>query len=205
MNLKSALFLSILGTVFMIGCGENTQDKMESQTDSLTTKVERGMDNLGDKIDTMASRWKRRNTGDADKDFLADAVEANTMELRALMLGQQNGGKDVKMHAGHMIADHKKLGKQVEDYMKKKNIVLSDVDTTDRDDDLDGKAAGVEFDKAWTDKMVDDHEHVIDMFTDAQDDVKDPELKTMITNALPKLKSHLEMAKQEKEKLDNAH
>jgi putative membrane protein len=121
-----------------------------------------------------------------------------------LRIGKEKGSKEVKGHADHMISDHKQLGDDVAAYISKKNLTLEGVDTADTDNDLAEKAAGKDFDKAWADKMVSDHEKVIDMFEDAQDDVKDPELKTMITNAIPKLKSHLDMAKQLQEKLDNA-
>ena len=101
-----------------------------------------------------------------------------------------------------MMDDHKKLGDDVAAYIASKNLTLNDVDTSDMDNDLNDKPAGRDFDKAWADKMVKDHEKVIDLFEDAQDDVNDAELKTMISNAIPKLKSHLDMAKQLQEKLD---
>jgi len=194
-RIQSLTFIALLGTVGFVGCNDANQNKMESTTDSLTSKVENGMDNLGNKVDSMVHK-------DADQDFLSDAVEANTMELKALMMGQQKGSKEVKTHAMHMIADHKKLGEEVMAYIKKKNINLSDVDTSGTDNDLNNATAGNDFDKAFADKMVKDHEKVVDMFEDAQDDVKDPELKDMITKAIPKLKSHLEMSKQMQAKLN---
>ena len=47
----------------------------------------------------------------------------------------------------------------------------------------------------WTDEMVDAHEKTISRFESAQKDVKDEELRTMITNTLPTLRSHLDMMK----------
>jgi predicted outer membrane protein len=48
---------------------------------------------------------------------------------------------------------------------------------------------------------VNDHKKVISMFEDAQDDVQDPQLKNMITDALPKLRMHLEMSQTLQDKL----
>lgn len=189
-NLRSFVLTAMVGSVALFGCGEGTSESTEEHTDSVTT-AESAADSVAD-------------SRDADAEFLSDAVEANTKELRAIALGKTKGGKEVKTHAGHMMSDHKKLGEDVAAYISKKNLTLEDVDTADVDNDLNDKAAGKDFDKAWADKMVDDHEKVISMFEDAQDDVKDPELKTMITDALPKLKSHLDMAKQLKEKMDKA-
>ena len=180
---------SLLMMSAALSCNDGTQNKMESTADSLASKVENGMDNMANRVDSMVNK-------NADEDFLSEAVEANTLELRALMQGQQKGGKEVKTHASHMISDHKKLGEEVKAYIAKKNITLTDVDTAEADNDLGNRAAGNDFDKAWADKMVNDHEKVLNMFKDAQDDVKDAELKDMITKAIPTLQSHLEMAQQ---------
>jgi putative membrane protein len=181
----SALFFS--GALILASCSEQTQEKTENTMDTMASKVENGMDNM------TASKTP-------DEDFLSDAVEANTMEIRALALGQKMGGKDVKTHAGHMLADHKKVGQQAADYIAKKNITIS-VDTANTDMDMADDKAGMDWDKNWSDKMVSDHEKVISMFEDAEDDVKDPELKAWITATLPTLRSHLEMSKQLKDKL----
>jgi putative membrane protein len=125
------------------------------------------------------------------------------MEIKALMIGKSKGGKEVKKSAGQMLSDHKALGEKVKDYVASHNIVLDGVDTAGIDNDLNNKAAGMDFDRSWADKMVNDHERVIKRFQDAQNDVKDSTLKTLITNALPKLKSHLEMSKQLRDKLNS--
>ena len=184
--LKAFLPLLLAGGVTLASCGDSTNNSTTSEDTTLAGN--NGMDNMtADDND--------------DQDFLEDAVEANTMEMRALMMGEQKGGNEVKSHASHMMADHRKLGEDVAAYIASKNITLNDVDTNDTDNSLQNKAAGKEFDKAWADKMVDDHEKVIRMFEEGEREVRDPELKTMITNALPKLRSHLDMSKQLQEKM----
>jgi putative membrane protein len=191
---KSSPLLLTAGMVVLFGCGDGSGSKIETKTDSLATRVESGVDNLGNKVDSLLNK-------NADQNFLEDAVEANAKEIRALTLGQQKGSAQVKSAATKMLSDHKKLGEAVKDYISKKNITLSDVDTADTDNDLNSTAAGIDFDKAWADKMVNDHKKVISMFEDAQDDVQDPQLKNMITDALPKLRMHLEMSQTLQDKL----
>lgn len=181
MKTYKLITLAIAGATFWASCSESTENKMENTADSLSAKMERSMDNIRESD---------------DEDFLDDAVEANTMELKTLMLGQQKGGKDVKGHASHMIADHKKLGDDVWAYIAKKNIRLNDLDTAGTDNDLSNKAPGRDFDKAFADKMVRDHEKVIDLFEEGMNEVKDPELKDLISKALPTLRSHLEMSRE---------
>ncbi|HTM64777.1 MAG TPA: DUF4142 domain-containing protein [Flavipsychrobacter sp.] len=192
---KSFPLLLTAGMVVLFGCGDGSGSKIETKTDSLATRVESGVDNLGNKVDSLLNK-------NPDQNFLEDAVEANTKEIRALTLGQQKGSAQVKSAATKMLSDHKKLGEAVKDYIGKNNITLSDVDTADTDNDLNSTAAGIDFDKAWADKMVDDHKKVINMFEDAQNDVKDAQLKSMITDALPKLRMHLEMSQTLQEKLN---
>lgn len=191
-NLKSVLFTALIASIAVVGCGDSTNDSTTETSDSMSVN--------GD-----AAGNDMMNDRDDDAEFLSDAVEANAKELRALRLGKEKGGNEVKSDANKMLADHEKLGEDVAAYISNKSITLQDVDTADTDNDLNDKAAGRDFDKAWADKMVNDHEKVINMFEDAQDDVRDPELKTMITNAIPKLRSHLDMSKQLKEKLDKAN
>jgi putative membrane protein len=192
---KSFPLLLTAGMVVLFGCGDGSGSKIENKTDSLATRVESGVDNLGNKVDSLLNK-------NPDQNFLEDAVEANTKEIRALTLGQQKGSAQVKSAATKMLSDHKKLGEAVKDYIGKNNITLSDVDTADTDNDLNSTAAGIDFDKAWADKMVDDHKKVINMFEDAQNDVKDAQLKSMITDALPKLRMHLEVSQTLQEKLN---
>jgi len=184
---KAFLLVVLAGGITLAGCGESTSNSTTTE-DTAMAAGNNGMDNM---------------TADdnEDQDFLEDAVEANTMEMRALMMGQQKGGSEVKSHASHMMADHKQLGEDVAAYIAAKNITLNDVDTTQTDNSLQDKTEGPEFDKAWADKMVSDHEKVIRMFEEGEREVRDPELKTMITNAIPKLRTHLDMSKQLQEKM----
>jgi|GEM_PF-1502947 len=188
------LFPAFLIAVTMTSCGEGTSEKIESTTDSLVSKVGEGVDKLGNRVDSM------NIGGKDDGDFLEDAVEMNTMEMRLLMIGQQRGGKEVKAHAKHMLADHKKMAEQVKDYLTKKNLTLS-VDTANNDNDWNNRQAGADFDRAFADRMVSDHEKTINLFEDAKNDVRDPELKTLIENTIPKLKAHLEMSREMQQKL----
>jgi putative membrane protein len=69
-------------------------------------------------------------------------------------------------------------------------------------DDKNDDKKGAEWDKEWIDDMVEMHEKDVKKFEEAQNDVADPELKTMVSEALPVLRSHLDMTKQIKAKMD---
>jgi len=123
----------------------------------------------------------------------------NAMELKVLQAGMDKGtSKELKAHAKMMIADHKKLGAKVKAYADKKSYSVPMDDNGKADDALssiDKNSAGKDWDKAWADKMVDAHQNAISLFEKYATTVKDPELQNMITDALPTLRSHLEMVK----------
>ena len=57
------------------------------------------------------------------------------------------------------------------------------------------KKKGIDFDKAYIDGMVKDHQKDVKEFEEAANKVKDTDVKAFITNTLPVLKTHLDSAK----------
>ena len=186
-------FLStfILASVFLFAsCDSTTTENVEEEMDTLADKIENATDNLGNRMDK-----------DDDADFVQDAVKANNMELHMLAEGKTMGtNAELKSAAGKMEADHKKLGKKLSDYAAKKSIVI---DTADHHDMDNNDAKGAAWDKEWADDMVEDHEKDIKKFEEAQNEVEDAELKTIITETLPSLREHLESAKKQQAKLSS--
>lgn len=186
--------VALLALVYCSSCSDSSQEKMENTTDSIAAKVEHGMDRLGNEVDSLIH-------GNADENFLSDALESNTRELRALRLGVQKGGADVKVLASRMMKDHARLGSQLRGYLTANNISLSGVDTAEHSNDLANMPSGKDFDKAWSDKMVDDHQKMTDDFTDAEGNVQSPDLKTLIAKTIPVLQSHLEKSRELQQQL----
>jgi len=58
-----------------------------------------------------------------------------------------------------------------------------------------GKKTGAEFDKAYLEMMVKDHEEAVELFTDASDN-KNQTIKTFAADNLPMLQMHLDKAKE---------
>ncbi len=88
----------------------------------------------------------------------------------------------------------------MKDLAMAKGLEVPTVDTAGEVNVNDSK--GKAWDKKWADKMVDDHEKIINRYERAEGDVKDADLKAMITKTLSTLRSHLDMAKKLKERLD---
>jgi len=189
--IKPINYLLIAGICILAACKNNTtSEKIKSAVDTMSAKVQNA-------VDTAKARYDQSK----DADFVKDVSKANASELHLLALGIQKGGKDVKASAHHMQADHKKLGEEMSAYAAKNNIKV-DIDSSNLRSNMDDDKAGIDWDKNWVNKMVDDHEKTVKKFEDNQNDVKDPELKALIGKTLPTLHMHLDMAKQLQAKMN---
>ena len=128
------------------------------------------------------------------------AVTKNTKEVAWLQAGRVKGtSKELKEHAKMMLADHKKLDGEVSALVAKKGWTAPTVDVSNEVNIND--KSGKDWDMAWTDKMIADHSEILDMFGKAKQNVKDDELRTLITKTIPVVQSHLDMAKAMKAKM----
>jgi len=179
--------LLIPGLILFAACGGNTDN---STTDSST---------MATKTDTTSKMVQ--NNSVAEQTFIDYAVPANTKEIIWLEAGIHKGhNKELKQHADMMLTDHKKLDAAVKQYLDNhRNLNAPTVDTTNVVDINDKK--GAEWDKAWTNKMVDDHSDLLSKLQNSQKDVKDTALLSLINSTVPVVESHLAMAKTLKTKI----
>lgn len=195
-------FLGCLLTAALASCGGN--ESGGSATDSTGTtgvtdtsntvadQMKSGVDTIADKINSIFS-----NSNNPDSSFVLNAGTQNDDEMKLLQAGISKGtSAELKNHAKMMLADHKKMGQEVKAYAaKKKYSTLSPSDSKAADElkDINSHTVGADWDKAWTDKLVDGHEKTVRLFEKGQTSVKDPTLSGMITKTLPTLKNHLTM------------
>lgn len=157
-----------------------------------------------DNADTSATDQSATNTIDNDDaEFLSFAAYSGMKEVEAGKMAQEKGqSADVKNLAKMMVDDHTAMGDKVKALAAKKNVQLKDsLDADDMEDIRENKKTGKEFDRDYASDMVEDHEEVIKKFEDASNNAKDPEVKALATEALPKLRHHLEMSKTAKDKV----
>lgn len=138
-------------------------------------------------------------TDEATASFMVKAADGGMTEVQLAEMAQQKAtNQRVKDFAAMMVHDHTAVNDQVKTMAAQRNVVLPTAVSDDHQkaiSDLNSKT-GKDFDKAFMDQMVKDHETTIDLFEDAANDVNDSEMKTLINNTLPKLKSHLDSAKE---------
>lgn len=181
----AGLFMAAL---FAASCSDSTQSKMEDKADTLAAKVE-------NKVEEVKDDMKQKQ----DENFVKDVIHANTKEMHLLKLAAQKGtSKEVRDAAKKMQPDHDKMGEAFRNYAGAKGITI-EADSSDMKDGMDDDKAGTDWDKNWVDRMVDDHQKLVNKFE--ENSVNDVELRKIITESLPALRSHLDASKAMQDKM----
>jgi len=133
----------------------------------------------------------------SDAAFLKDAAEGGMDEVKLGELAQQHGASDrVKKFGQRMVDDHTKMNGEVQALAARKNVTLpTDISVRQHASykllsDKNGEA----FDKSYISTMVKDHQDDIAAFQKEANTGSDPDVKALVTKALPTLQEHLRMA-----------
>ena len=142
---------------------------------------------------------KKGGLAGQDRKFFTEMAQANMAEVQTGKLAQQKAGSDdVKKFAQHMVEDHGKMLQEQQSMAKSKSVQLPKQPKKEHQSalkKLEGMSGG-EFDRAYMEQMVKDHERTLKMLQDASKNAKDPELKQAAEKATPDVQKHLDMAKQ---------
>jgi putative membrane protein len=102
-----------------------------------------------------------------------------------------------------MVEDHGQANEQLKQIAEQKGIELPQElpdDAQQLHDELQQKS-GAEFDQAYMDEMVSDHEEDVEAFEDYVESAQDPDLRNFAEQTLPTLREHLELARQTQEQV----
>ncbi|WPU95660.1 DUF4142 domain-containing protein [Mucilaginibacter sabulilitoris] len=166
------------------GCSGPTTKDSTAAADSVNTA----------KIDSGSSKVAS-STAEEDSQFAVKAANGGMAEVELGQLAQEKS-KDarVKSFGAMMVADHSKANDELKALATSKNITLPAAPGEDEQKlkaDLSEKS-GKDFDKAYIEAMLKDHQKDVKEFEDARSKVKDPDLLTFIDKTLPVLKKHLQ-------------
>lgn len=141
-----------------------------------------------------------------DADFIVNTLAANYagVKLAELAISRSNDS-GVKKMATMLQVDHAKLITQLKGYAAKNGITVP-LEQTDDAKNVYNKLAEEkelnDFDEKWCDKLADNHEETINSFERRLNKTEDVELKNWITSTLPGLRNHLEMLRNNEERLN---
>lgn len=130
-------------------------------------------------------------------EFMTKAASGGMMEVELGKMAQQQAqNQQVKDFGTMMVTDHSKANDELKALAASKNIILPDTigeDHMDHVEELRNKKGG-EFDEAYMDLMVSDHQEDVDMFEEASNNLQDAEAKAFAAKTLPVLQKHMAQA-----------
>ena len=137
------------------------------------------------------------NKTEDDAQFLVNAAEINLMEIQLGNLAAEKGSMtEVKEMGKMMVDEHTKNLEELKGLAAKKSITIP-TSLTDEGQDAYKKLtekSGKDFDKEYSDMMVNGHKDAIDKFEKASDKASDQDVKQWATTTLPALRKHLDHA-----------
>lgn len=207
--MKQLILLSIFSitvVIVLIACdgGSNTNVSVNTNRMANTAgnALNTAVNTAGNAVNTVANAISNATTT-KPADFMNEAAQGGATEVELGKLAVQKA-KDpqVKKFGQMMIDDHTKAGADLKALAAKKNLTLptglgSHQSTVDR---LKG-LTGADFDKAYVDDMVDDHEDDVAAFQKEADNSSDPDVKAFAAKVLPVVKKHLDAIKAIKAKM----
>lgn len=139
-----------------------------------------------------------------DMDFATAAAQGGLMEVRLGELAQQQAkSAEVQDFGTRMVEDHGQANDKLMQIAQHKGIELPQTLTEDAQETYDDlrQHMSVEFDQAYMDEMVSDHEDDVAAFEDYIENAQDSELRSFAEETLPTLREHLDLAMQTREQV----
>ena len=129
--------------------------------------------------------------------FLKEAAQGGMAEVEMGNLASKKAqNPEVKKFGQMMVTDHSAANSELKALATKKNIPIpTDVGSHRSTIDKLSSSTGADFDKAYVDLMVDDHEDDVAAFEKQASSAADPDVKSFAAKTLPVLKKHLEAIK----------
>ena len=200
--------LSLLAVVAMMACNKKETTTLNTSGDSATTQTAdsgaMGSDSAAMPVDSSAT-GANKTTGTAlsaqDKMFADAAAKGGMMEVMMGQLAATNASNAiVKSLGAMMVKDHSKANEELKQWAAATGYTLPtsmDADQQKMYNDLKGKK-GTDFDKAYTDMMVTDHEKDVAAFKEEASKGTEASLKSFASKTVSTLEHHLAESKKAK-------
>jgi putative membrane protein len=139
-----------------------------------------------------ADRLKR-----PDNTFVTNAAQGGIAEVEMGRMAAQKGTNEgVKRFGQHMVDDHSKANEELKGVVSTKGITAPATMNAKQKATMDRleKLNGSEFDRAYMEDMVKDHQEDVAEFQREANSGTDADVKNFAAKTLPTLQQHLKMA-----------
>jgi len=131
--------------------------------------------------------------------FMTAAAEGGLAEVEMGRVAVQNASDTkVRQFGQRMIDDHTRINHELTQLAARKNVTLPTTPSPKQKTTLDrlSKLQGAEFDRAYMEDMVKDHQEDIVEFTRAYNNERDPDAKAFAGKTHPTVEAHLKQAEE---------
>ena len=208
MKFFSLMILLSLAVFGLTGCPGNATNTAVNNANSNALATNSNANAMNSNANAMNSNANAMNSnanaastiGDATSPngFMTEAARGGMAEVELSRTAQTKAqNADVKAFAQKMVQDHSNANTELKQLAAKKNVTLpTEMDAAHKTmSESMAKLTGAEFDKAYVDAMVADHEKSVALFQTQANSGTDADAKAFAAKTLPTLKMHLEMIK----------
>jgi putative membrane protein len=144
---------------------------------------------------TMSGSAMAQDTKSADKTFIKDSSEGSLAEVNYAKLAlQKSQDTNVRKFAQQMITDHEKLISDMKPFAAKYDVKPSGTPIMDHAKYQELKMkSGTDFDRAYVEAMVKDHNDDLQKFINEENSTADPELKATVAKGEKVVLEHTQM------------
>ena len=193
--MKKLLSILFIGCICAFtACNSGNKSNSVDSAQNINDSTLPDSNSMSNDTSAMNSTMSSAPVSQEDADWSAKIANANMTEIELSKVAQDKATSDrLKNFASMMVTDHTKAGDQLKQLAATKNITLPanlDSKSQKKLDDLNKKAAGKDFDKAYTNDMLNDHKDAVDAFEKGSKDLKDADLKNFATQTLSTIQMH---------------
>ncbi|HEX6160528.1 MAG TPA: DUF4142 domain-containing protein [Thermoanaerobaculia bacterium] len=200
----AVLLLAGVLTVLLGACGGQSENAGQPATDTTPTTETTATASDLSATTTASTGGSVSNMSPDDKEFVMKAGMGGLAEVQMGNLALQKASNaDVKAFAQRMVTDHGTANSELQMLATNKGVAVPA--------ELDGAhkgglehltaLSGAEFDKAYMQHMVDDHQKAVADFQKASQSAGDTDVKGWASTKLPTLQDHLRQAQEISSKL----
>jgi putative membrane protein len=134
-----------------------------------------------------------------DQTFVTKAAKDGQAEVELATLAQKKAtSEQARSLASQLRTDHERANAELMEIARRKGINVDPSSMPDQQQVASKltNLSGADFDRAYTDEMVQAHQRAVQLFEDVSHTGDDPDLKAFAAKVLPTLRHHLEMAQQ---------
>lgn len=169
----------------------------ETTTQTGTTQTYPATPQSTTPITQTTTPTEQNTTPISNQEFVTQATQGNLAEIELGQLAQKRAASaEVKQYAQQMITDHTQAQNQLKQLAAQKKLTIpQSVGEQNKQVAANlSKLSGADFDRAYMNQMVQDHQKTVSLFQREAEQGQDPDLQAFASTKLPTLQQHLQQA-----------